>query len=675
MFTPLSKGSERAQDQLWDNSSPRKTRIRPLLSSVPKSHAGSGPGSSSISGDFGDFGLGTSLPVPPTAVSRCAGSSRKGVGGEGMNDGGDGKVSRDGQGRGTHGMVGKGIRRGRGTTPLPGRRRRSFSSRSTGAGRGTKSRYNRTLSSAWTETGSGTGNANGTGTEMEEEEETLLSLFFQPRRERVEGWMDSFWKRHAVLVVVPCLIVWIWLAVPFPVSDPFKDDPFPEIPSWPKRPQNGGGQDESGGNLAFTINPGKGGEEGEQGDGMSLPLDVNFYFFLFWYFGMYLAVALFFITNLFSLYRLNWWPSRLGGKLSYALSWSFTLLIGLLAHHLDLFYLRKRWKGRDPGGDDVEWERKTFWVVLSFVAMLMPAVACFSKLKRDKRHTYRHPLPAVYQTFFGQAFSRRFPASWIRFLWFMTSLAIASFSLIAGQAYASLFLTTLPHTSLDAGTWVWSWVIAVQLLAQLSFFILGAKVRSRALLFIYRLFFQLVYHVFYRNLFARLRSPTQFATVQLLSSISTILIFPIQMSRPWHRLLQIVIGCPNPWEEHVENVAMGFYCRGLAQNVTMVGFLGWLSILHFGPNSQLYPFFRFHPTPEDPYTFPMTFIASCAIWSSELVSSFMARQIMSYAFGVNVSQIGIDEMKDYPELVPACGWASVHVSMNILLFLIKLNFR
>jgi hypothetical protein len=85
------------------------------------------------------------------------------------------------------------------------------------------------------------------------------------------------------------------------------------------------------------------------------------------------------------------------------------------------------------------------------------------------------------------------------------------------SAYASLFLSTLPHTSLDAGTWVWSWIIsrqksslhlvgvslwvvAVQLLAQLSFFILGAKVRSRALLFLYKLFFQLVYHVFYRNL-------------------------------------------------------------------------------------------------------------------------------------------------------------------------------
>lgn len=53
------------------------------------------------------------------------------------------------------------------------------------------------------------------------------------------------------------------------------------------------------------------------------------------------------------------------------------------------------------------------------------------------------------------------------------------------------------------------------------------------------------------------------------------------MSRPWHRLLQIIIGYPNPWEEHVENVAMGFYCRGLAQNVTMVGFLGKFFIFIF----------------------------------------------------------------------------------------------
>ena len=207
------------------------------------------------------------------------------------------------------------------------------------------------------------------------------------------------------------------------------------------------------------------------------------------------------------------------------------------------------------------------------------------------------------------------------------------------------------------------------------------------MLFLYKLFFQLVYHVFYRNLvscrilvpefklivqFARLRSPSQFATVQLLSSISVVIIFPLQMSKVWYRLLQLVIGYPVPLEEHIDNVATAFYCRGLAQNITMVGFLGWLSILHFGPNAQVYPFFRFSPTPEDPYTFPLTFTASCAIWASELVSSFVARKVMSLAFKVDVTAIGLDEMREYPELgesswlrghcesrltwsVPACG--------------------
>jgi len=35
---------------------------------------------------------------------------------------------------------------------------------------------------------------------------------------------------------------------------------------------------------------------------------------------------------------------------------------------------------------------------------------------------------------------------------------------------------------------------------------------------------------------------------------------------------------------------------------------------------------------------------------SELVSSFVARQVMAFAFTVDVSQIGLDEMREYPEL-------------------------
>ncbi|GFZ50827.1 hypothetical protein JCM24511_08585 [Saitozyma sp. JCM 24511] len=566
MFTPLSKGSERAQDKLWDRTnSPRKARARPALSTPT-------PAASSS--------LGQGLPPAVQARTDLQPSARQS------------RVVR------RHSQV-----------------------------------------------------------EVDESQDRWTKLFFRPGRKTVDAWLNSFWKRHFVLIILPCLAVWVWVAIPFPVSDPYKDDPFPDIPNWPKRPKGGSNDTDSG-------------EDGSD----VLPLDVNFYFFLFWYYGMYLAVGLFFITNLFSLYRLNWWPSALGGRLSYGLSWGFTLGVGLAAHHLDLFHLRERWKDHDPA-DDVDWERKTFWVSLSFLAMLMPALACFSKLKRDRRHKYRHSEPTISKAFFGQPFSKRIPSSWLRFLWFMTCLGIACFSLIAGQAYASLFLSTLPHTSLDAGTWVWSWIITVQLLAQLSFFILGAKVRSRALLFLYKLFFQLVYHVFYRNLFARLRSPSQFATVQLLSSALVVVLFPLQMTKAWHRVLQVVVGYPQPWEDHVDNVATSFYLRGLAQNVTMVGFLGWLTILHFGPNSQIYPFFRFSPTPEDPYTFQMTFIASCVIWGTELLSSFVARRVMSLAFKVDVSQVGMDEMREYPELVPACGWASVHVSMNLLMFLIKLNFR
>lgn len=62
-----------------------------------------------------------------------------------------------------------------------------------------------------------------------------------------------------MLTLLPCFVVWIWVALPFPVNDPYKDSPLPDIPSWPKKPKGGGAD-----------------------DGEELPIDVNFYFFLIW---------------------------------------------------------------------------------------------------------------------------------------------------------------------------------------------------------------------------------------------------------------------------------------------------------------------------------------------------------------------------------------------------------
>lgn len=141
------------------------------------------------------------------------------------------------------------------------------------------------------------------------------------------------------------------------------------------------------------------------------------------------------------------------------------------------------------------------------------------------------------------------------------------------------------------------------------------------------------------------------------------------------------------WEEYVEGVGLAFYLRNLAQNVTMVAFLGWVSILHFGRNQKLYPFFSFVDTTgqddannpndndDDPYNYRLTMLGSLAIWASELLTSFLARCLCRWTMGVDVTNLGLDEMREFPDLLPTCVWTSVHVLMDMLLFLIKLNFR
>ena len=58
----------------------------------------------------------------------------------------------------------------------------------------------------------------------------------------------------------------------------------------------------------------------------------------------------------------------------------------------------------------------------------------------------------------------------------------------------------------------------------------------------------------------------------------------------------------------------------------MLSFLGWLAILHFGPNSAVYPFFAFETTEGDPYTFALTFWASSIVWVRGRRSSLASRR-------------------------------------------------
>lgn len=91
-----------------------------------------------------------------------------------------------------------------------------------------------------------------------------------------------------------------------------------------------------------------------------------------------------------------------------------------------------------------------------------------------------------------------------------------------------------------------------------------------------------------------------------------------------------------------------------------------MSILHFGPNSQLYPFFSFE-SDVDPYNYRLTVIASLTIWFSELISSFLARTVIWFCFKLDVTNVGLDEFREHPELVVACVVMSIHVLMDMLM--------
>lgn len=400
---------------------------------------------------------------------------------------------------------------------------------------------------------------------------------FRPTTTAIDNLLSSWPRRIFVLICIPVMLVLCWCGVPFPT--------------------------------------------GEQG---SSPIpNANFWFFLFWYFGCYVAVALIFITQLFTLYRLNWWPKAIGAKWSYTFFWTLSLTCGYLMYQFDVSGSSAH--SKIPDEDERQWELKTEWVLLTFATMAMPAFICFIGLRRSGRQRYQHSVSYTQQTFSTRDTMWRIPASYKRFLWFITSLGISLVTLLAGQVYAIVFMSTLPHTSMEGTAYVTFWMITVHILGAIVQWIMTEKVRSRSLLYAFKYYYFMVYFIFYRNLFARLRSFDQFALVQLLSSMWICIWYPITMSRPFLRILNHFNSRPSSYEMHVEKVSMYFYLRNTAQHTTMLAFLGWLSILHFGINQPLYPLFSFDD--KDPYNYRLTMFGSLAIWASEIASNLLATTV------------------------------------------------
>lgn len=318
------------------------------------------------------------------------------------------------------------------------------------------------------------------------------------------------------------------------------------------------------------------------------------------------------------------------------------------------------------------------WIFLTFATMCTPLVIAFAVLlfqRRSRRLGVRQGLSETQLLFsvsspargrYLNARRNRFrwgprtglevfhlPRSYRRFLWFCGALLLTLIGFVLGEAYAELYLRTLPHTSLDTVLYVWSWVATIHTLDITSGWIIGAKVGSYPLGFVFKTFWGLTYQTYVRAIYARLRSPSQFAYLQLLSSSIVVLWTPLTMTTTFHRALTWLGLNDQDYAAWKKYVGRAFYIRGVAESVSMVAWLGWVVVLHYGWNTKIYPYFSFRGE-SDPYTFSLTFWASVATWACELAAGYAVRRIMARCFRFDVTAEAVKDFKAFPELLPAC---------------------
>lgn len=243
-------------------------------------------------------------------------------------------------------------------------------------------------------------------------------------------------------------------------------------------------------------------------------VEINFWFFLFVYYGAYNLTALMWITKVFNIYSLNWWPQSLG----FPLTISAIAIISVTAP-IPIYYIPEL---------RVFTNYNTTWICWTFFTMAMPLIIAFAILLNHERHLglrqslsetqriftsswwtgdtdtlaarERARRPQVQQEAFDphaplevalatdDRYSRQqnialrkrwLPASFVRFIWFCVALFIGMIAYVLGEAYAEIYLRTLPHNTIETIFYVYSWVVTVHLLDGLVGWILGGNEGER----------------------------------------------------------------------------------------------------------------------------------------------------------------------------------------------------
>ncbi|KAL3958664.1 hypothetical protein ACCO45_006826 [Purpureocillium lilacinum] len=454
-----------------------------------------------------------------------------------------------------------------------------------------------------------------------------------PRQTAVRRVVERWWSRYGLLVFLPALLAVAWCSVPFPQY------PLPDYNDDPDGTEDG------------HKAPGHGEAE----------VQVNFWFFLFVYYGFYNITALIWITKVFNLYSLNWWPQSLGFPLTVSL-----IAVLSIAAPIPVFFIPET---------RFLTVHNTAWISWTFIIMAMPVAIAFIILTTNERHIgLRHSLSETQRIFTtswwtgepdtlprGSApFSRGGRGGggyhFVRFLWFCVALFVGLMAYVIGEAYAEIYLRTLPHNNLETVVYVYGWVITLPLS------------------WVFKLYFMLTYQTYVRALYARLRTPSQFITLQVLSSTGLVVVTPIMMTRLFHRALTVLGLNTQSYGSYQKLQTRNVFIRFLAENASMATFVGSILVLHFGANKRVYPYFSFDQD-DGPYNFALTLKFSLVTWGCELVASLAVRGLIRVFFGVDVGLEGRLDLAVWPELLPTCVTVMLHVLQNMLFSIIRLQFH
>ncbi|KAM3468843.1 hypothetical protein MY5147_007547 [Beauveria neobassiana] len=484
----------------------------------------------------------------------------------------------------------------------------------------------------------------------------VIDLWVEPRQSAVKKVVDRWWSRYGLLVLMPAILAIVWCAIPFPQYPlPRDDDGGLQDPTKPRK------------------RPGYG----------SANVEVNFWFFLFIYYGFYNATALIWITKVFNLYSLNWWPRILGFPVTVSLIAVISLAVPVP------IYLRSETR--------FLLNHNTSWISWTFCVMAMPVAIAFLILMTNERHIgLRHSLSETQRIFTtswwtgepdtlprpdrrrrnvpgdlwehdvldsygpmrpqGVVMRRRWlPASFIRFLWLCVALFVGLMAYVLGEAYAELYLQTLPHNSLET-------------------VVEGERVGSYPLSWVFKLYFMLTYQTYVRALYARLRTPQQFIVLQILSSTSLVILTPLMMTQTFHKAMCVLGLNGQTYGSYQKLQTRNVFIRFLAENASMATFLGSVLVLHYGANKDVYPYFAFDRDSE-PYNLNLTVYFSAITWLCELVASVAVRGLIRYCFKVDVGLEGKLDLAVWPELLPTCVAVMLHVLQNMMFSIIRLQFH